>query len=443
MLKNLIENLKSSGSFHGHTQISQSPSFFDKSLGLRNQIIIINLQKSLQFLKEGLHFLLKCSLKRSSIFVAGLPFNLLTALAIINVPVSYVPLRWKGGFLTNYKHFKGLFKTSYTQFRRFPHVVILLYLESFLYMVLMESNILKIPNISLIDTDMNINAATFPLLGNNDKLSVILAYITKIFHVVFLGHLLRRYRMFLAIEKKRQLYKAIWNKKLKKNNQLLFLRPKFDETYAKLDESNLRLVIFQFRNMNRNFEALNIKAWNVWLKAFKKVGAVNQLKKLVASVYISRRNKWFIKQIIEKKRTILNMSINRKQSVYLFKKSRILSKNLKKRYIKSWRFRRKPFKINIFRLFNNRYLKSYKILEYLALFFYNFYNYKLRLFLVLNKNKRFSRKYRAIYNKRLVPIKKKINLQSKFNKAPKHKLFAKYNEILYRNFRSFKNIVFF
>jgi len=73
----------------------------------------------------------------------------------------------------------------------------------------MESNILKIPNVSLMDTDMNINAATFPLLGNNDKLSVILAYITKIFHVIFLGHLLRRYRMFLVLEKKRQFYKTI------------------------------------------------------------------------------------------------------------------------------------------------------------------------------------------------------------------------------------------
>jgi len=93
MLKNLIESLRNSGSFHGHTRISQSPFFFDKGLGVRNQIVIINMHKALQFLKEGLHFLLRCSLKRSSIFVAGLPLNLLKALTLINAPISYVPLR--------------------------------------------------------------------------------------------------------------------------------------------------------------------------------------------------------------------------------------------------------------------------------------------------------------------------------------------------------------
>jgi ribosomal protein S2 len=264
MIYSEINDFITSGSLQGHLKSVQHPRMFSYIYGFRNKVSMFDLNENLFFVKEAMLFLMNSSIKRSSVFIGGLPAGLADALQFSNIEISFINCRWKGGSLTNYKHFKKFFKESENNIIKFPQISVLLYVESYLIMSLEENNILRIPCLTITDSDMDVLQMVFPLFGNNDKISTLLFFLALSLHSKLMGHMLERYKFLIKtlniVNKK---YFEISHKSI----NFYFSINEIQQRDLKNKRISKRKRLFSIFFMN-NF--LKVKKWKKFIKIIEK-----------------------------------------------------------------------------------------------------------------------------------------------------------------------------
>lgn len=218
-LKQDLETLLKNGVHFGHQKARRHPSMDGFIYGTRKGVNIINLEKTIEQLKETLEFVKQLRQSGKKILFVGTKKQAhdLIVSAARHTQMPFVVDRWLGGTFTNYKNIKGRTKylkdgqdmmekgeyQKYTKFERMKKMEELDKLEGKMggikYMdefpgavfvvdvkednlAIQEAKHVGIPVIAITDTNVDIKDIDYPIPGNDDAISsvrVILAYLCK------------------------------------------------------------------------------------------------------------------------------------------------------------------------------------------------------------------------------------------------------------------------
>jgi ribosomal protein S2 len=336
MIYSEINDFITSGSFQGHLKCVQHPRMFSYIYGFRNKVSMFDLNENLFFVKEAMLFLMNSSIKRASIFIGGLPPGLADALQFSSILISFLNCRWKGGSLTNYKHFKKFFKVSENNIVKFPQISVLLYVDSYLVMSLEENNILRIPCLTITDSDMDVLQMVFPLFGNNDKISTLLFFLALSLHSKLIGHMLERYKFI------RKILNIVNKKYLNINNKGI----NFYFSTKKILQRNFKSkFVYKHKKLysiffSNRFLKLKARKWKKFIKIVEK--RVMQ-KRFAIGIMSKNRRLYFLKRLVLRNpfkfRPLRKLYISKikRKTTYFLKKRRFKNISLRiKRKIFYW-----------------------------------------------------------------------------------------------------------
>lgn len=178
-----INQMLSANLHLGHTI-----NFFDTRLrgilvGLRKKIFILNINMSLMQYQLISNLILNMISKRHPIFIiknlnySNMYHYITSELSRIFLDVTFYDKKWFGGTLTNYRSVLNLKKFGNTSLfnlkkhRRFPSMLCI-FDSTLSKWALLEGYNLKIPTISLIDTDsIYYNYVNYPIISNNKNIN--------------------------------------------------------------------------------------------------------------------------------------------------------------------------------------------------------------------------------------------------------------------------------
>ncbi len=211
--------LLKAGVHFGHQKSRRNPKMDDYIFTTRNNINIIDLEKTVKLTKEALDFL--TSIKKSGKQILFVGTKKQTRDLVIDIATytdnPFVVERWLGGTLTNFGNIrkrtrymtrlrnqieKGDIK-KYTKFEQMkkmdeveklerrmggiaemgsnPGVIFVTDVEAD-KLAIREANIVGVPVVALVDTNVNPEGVTYPIPANDDAISsltVMLAHIAK------------------------------------------------------------------------------------------------------------------------------------------------------------------------------------------------------------------------------------------------------------------------
>lgn len=190
----------------GHYYKKWNPKMSPYLLGIRNDLHIIDLEKTVIMLKRALHAVRTAARENAQIlFVSNNPsdhknyaFFVENAAKKCNQP--FLNKRWIGGLLTNYIYFKEQIKnindqlsttsnqTTYKKYQKFllnthgiqnmtslPSLIFIVGIKES-HQILKEANKLNIPTIGIIDSNTDPSLVTYPIPGNDDSIQAVHLY---------------------------------------------------------------------------------------------------------------------------------------------------------------------------------------------------------------------------------------------------------------------------
>ena len=219
-----MRDLLEAGVHFGHQKRYWNPKMSEYIFGARNDIHIINLEKTVPALEASLDFVSSVAAKKNKILFVGTKRS---ASKIIKEEASragmpYVDKRWLGGMLTNYKTIRqsirrlrdleeqstdGTF-AKLTKHEALTRQRMLEKLESSLggikdmgglpdamfvidvdheRIAIKEANKLGIPVIGIVDTNSNPDGVDFVIPGNDDAIRAIKLYVAAVADAVIAG----------------------------------------------------------------------------------------------------------------------------------------------------------------------------------------------------------------------------------------------------------------
>ena len=206
----LAKEMFKAGVHWGHKKSNRHPKMEQYIYGLKNNIQIIDLQKTMEGLEKALEFIEEIIKKGGKILFVGIrpQVQVLLEEAAKNCKMPYIALRWIGGLLTNFKNLrkrieyfmdlekkreagelKKYTKKEQKEFdkeieklkKRFgglrdldklPDAVLVLGVRDHLTPI-REAKIKKIPVIALVDTDSNPSLVDYVIPSNDDAISAL------------------------------------------------------------------------------------------------------------------------------------------------------------------------------------------------------------------------------------------------------------------------------
>lgn len=213
----LAKEMLKAGVHFGHKKSSWNPKMKPYIYGVRNDIHIIDLEKTMEKLDKALNFIKDIKEKKGKIlFVATQPQNQGPMQEKAkNCKMPYVVFRWIGGLLTNFttirkrvEHLIELEKKKsegelkkYTkkeqlefdrkieklkrkfegvkELEKLPEAILILNIKEQMTAV-KEARLKKIPIIALVDTDNDPSLIDYPIPSNNDAVSALKFMLDKI-----------------------------------------------------------------------------------------------------------------------------------------------------------------------------------------------------------------------------------------------------------------------
>jgi ribosomal protein S2 len=278
LMKNLIQN-----TIHlGHKKNLRNQKIKNLIIGYRNNIDILNLNITILNL-----------IKISPLIKEILLYNQ-TFLCITNkkkkhtkftLPIIYE--NWLPGNLTNYKNLKRLKKNNF-QIKEFPKIIILLTHQK-TYSIAKETNLIKIPLISIIDTNSENKNSTYSIPSNDNSFTsenhfinilqyiYLISYIEKLKKFNTQNFLIKNLKY--SIKKKNNIIqnKNINILKYKKKKLIIFKNKKFkNKIILKTNKLN-KVYIYNKKNKNKKLLILHknkryktvFKLFNKKIKKFK------------------------------------------------------------------------------------------------------------------------------------------------------------------------------
>lgn len=217
----LAKEMFDAGVHFGHKKSNRHPKMEPYIFGIKNNIQIINLEKTMEGLEKALEFIEDIVKKGGKILFVGIrpQCHLLVKESAERCNMPYVALRWIGGLLTNFKtirkridHFIGLEKKreegelkKYTKkeqkhidkeieklkknfgglryLDKLPDAVFVLGVKEHMTAI-REAKKKKIPVISLVDTDSNPTLIDYIIPSNDEAVSALQFMLKKIEEVI-------------------------------------------------------------------------------------------------------------------------------------------------------------------------------------------------------------------------------------------------------------------
>jgi ribosomal protein S2 len=173
----------------GHRSIAVDPRGMENMLGLRNDLYVINLLKSVQPLKAALHVLSVVIAKRAKALFTNFDRRALPSLVgpMLNFCFRYVltARKWPG-VLTNFIHIRHRERALRTSFQvpSYAYAV-----RRYDHHLTAEANILNIPSMTVYDSDTNpLATAFYPVSANDETLTSRLLFTRLFFRSIHDGH---------------------------------------------------------------------------------------------------------------------------------------------------------------------------------------------------------------------------------------------------------------
>ncbi len=165
---------------------------FKYILGVRNNIHIWDLDKTIPIIRQTLFIIKKVLEQKGTILFLGSPGNKLLNNIIKNTAIilkqPYIITKWIGGLFTNWEithknlqnlNFKN--KNKIIKQKKYFSLLKLTQKPDILFVfdvkantvAIKEANKLNIPIIAIVDTDINPNNITYPIFCNDDSIPII------------------------------------------------------------------------------------------------------------------------------------------------------------------------------------------------------------------------------------------------------------------------------
>jgi small subunit ribosomal protein S2 len=196
----LIKDLLNSDVHFGESSNKGNPNNSSYLLGVRNKMFIINLEYTLIMLRLALQVISSVIENNGNILFVSTKYeiNTYTKNTAMKYKQHYISNKWLGGTLTNwaeihkfifkFKNQQTTIKKTSQKYKRFqnyfsgiqnmenlPDLVIILNTKEN-KIALREAKRLNIPTIGIVDSDMDPNLVTYPIIGNDDSLKAIFFY---------------------------------------------------------------------------------------------------------------------------------------------------------------------------------------------------------------------------------------------------------------------------
>jgi len=219
-----MRELFEAGAHFGHLTRFRDPSMSPYLYGIRNNVHIINLEKTLPLFRQALQFLNKTAAKGGKILFVGTKKAARDIIVeqAIRAGMPYVNHRWLGGMLTNYKTIRQsirrlvdiermmqdgtvnfMTKKEGLQLKReldklerglggikemggLPDVLVVIDVGAE-KIAIAEANRLGIPVVGIVDTNHNPEGVDFVVPANDDSMRALQLYISKIADAIIEG----------------------------------------------------------------------------------------------------------------------------------------------------------------------------------------------------------------------------------------------------------------
>jgi|SouAtlMetagenome_1021521.scaffolds.fasta_scaffold00152_24 small subunit ribosomal protein S2 len=189
-----LQQLFNTGIHLGHRTSYWNAKMAPYIFGIRNDLHIINIEKSLYLIRRGMQLILQVLEQKGTILIVG---NSESNQHFIHTlgekyEIPYVSGKWVGGILSNWENnsSKGKIQDKilhFTKGLRFmnktPSLVILLNSHNN-WDAISEINKLNIPILGIVDTDSNLTNIAYPIPGNDDSVPVQYFYSSMIEHTI-------------------------------------------------------------------------------------------------------------------------------------------------------------------------------------------------------------------------------------------------------------------
>lgn len=294
LIKNLIQN-----TIHlGHKKNLRNQKTKNLILGSRNNIDILNLNITILNLLKIIPLLKQILLNNQTFLCIT---NKKKRNIKYQLPIIYE--NWLPGNLTNYKNLKKLKKKNF-QLSQFPKTIILLTYQK-TYAISKESNLIKIPLISLIDTNAE-NKNTIYTIPSNDNSITSENYFLKILQYIYLISYIEKLKKFST--KKISFIKNF--KKTTSINKYIFQKKNIfkykKKKYFLFKNKNLKNIIkFSYSKINKFYKFKNYHIKN---------------SKIITKTHTNKKYK-YKKNILSKK--IKKFKLNTITTKYYYKLPRL------------------------------------------------------------------------------------------------------------------------
>ena len=220
MAKISMKKMLEAGVHFGHRSRFWHPKMEPFIYGTRNEVHIINLEKTIVQFNEALNFVSKTVASGGTILFVGTKRSAGNAIKdeAMRCDMPYVNHRWLGGMITNYKTIKNSIKRlkdleflaeeSFFQFSKKEGVMMRKEMEKLelslggikningipdvVFVIdtgyeknaVREARALNIPIIGIVDTNHNPNGIDYPIAGNDDSIMAINYYAREVANAV-------------------------------------------------------------------------------------------------------------------------------------------------------------------------------------------------------------------------------------------------------------------
>lgn len=285
LIKNLIQN-----TIHlGHKKNLRDQRNNNLLLGYRNHTDIINLNKTILNFLKVIPLLKTLLLENKSIII-------MTNKQKHNLKLRFKPKLpiiykfWLPGNLTNYKHLRKLKKKNF-QLKNFPNLIFLLTHQKS-YAIAKETNLVKIPLISINDSNSKAIYSTYPIPGNDNSIIAENFYLSIIQHIIFLTYI-EKLKKFMLLKKKIN-FKFSTKKQILTLTTLFKIRQNFYFFKHFKTKKILKIKNKNFKNMLFLKKKFLIKKYKSYVKKHKR--KLLQLKTLFIKKKIHKSKKYLKKK---------------------------------------------------------------------------------------------------------------------------------------------------
>jgi len=286
MKANTARSIIATGGHIGSPKFNWQPISERFAIGYRNGLLIYNIAFSNFYIRKALNFVERCVFDFGRIYIYGFikqyDSRNINIFRRIDQVVCIKP--WHGGFITNFRTFKKYFKNN----KSFTAVVSLVH-DHKNYSISHESNLIRLPIISPVDSNVNPENFTYPIPANTLN-SEIREYMALNFGVAVFRGLIRRVFKRLT-KKKKKIYRKIKKKQIRSKKLKEFKKNAYRfKSFVKILGGKSKLYKNRYRD--RYLYWYDPKHWTIKIRSsLKRISSIKSLLRIKISEILLRNKK--------------------------------------------------------------------------------------------------------------------------------------------------------